>query len=74
MMFMMPTPPTTSEITATASSKLVMTEVVEPRAFEISIQLRMPDATCSPESSSSGKLFGASWAPDGQLSVTAKAT
>ena len=41
MMFMMPTPPTTSEIMATASSRLVIRSVVEDSALVISVMSRI---------------------------------
>ena len=41
IMFIMPTPPTTSEISATINSRLVISSVVELIVFMISVKSRM---------------------------------
>ena len=48
MMFMMPTPPTTSEIRATPSSRFVMTVVVPVSICMNSAELRMWKSSSSP--------------------------
>ena len=48
MMFMIPTPPTTSEIMATHSSRLVINRVVEVRVLVISVMSRMVKSSGSP--------------------------
>ena len=48
MMFMIPTPPTTSEIIDTHSSSLVIRSVVEATVLEISVQSRMRKSSGSP--------------------------
>ena len=48
MMFMMPTPPTTSEIMATHNSRLVIRVVVEDSVSVISVMSRMVKSSDSP--------------------------
>lgn len=48
MMFMMPTPPTTSEISATASNRFVMMPVAAVNVCEISVRSRIRKSSGSP--------------------------
>ena len=48
MMFMIPTPPTTKEISATTNSKLVITWLAEASASEISVRLRILKSSGAP--------------------------
>ena len=58
MMFMIPTPPTTSEIMATHSSRLVIKVVVEVRVLVISVMSRMLKSSGSPAGCGDARAAG----------------
>jgi hypothetical protein len=47
-MFIMPTPPTTSEISATTNRRLAITRLVEARVCEFSVKLWIRKSSSAP--------------------------